>query len=254
LGTRTFLLLIFLLAAAEVFACTKCHKPHYSEVGTCSACHRGEMRSSRENVSHAGLLTAKYSAFYIDKKAVAAGERIVTDSACRRCHNIGADGGTAAADLNASAMKYTGEYLDDKIKNVNEYMPDFHFTDGERRVVILYLLNAASKQPKKVSEPYVAYITPSKKGAFEKHCGGCHRMITRIGGGKGTGNEAANLSGLLTEYFVSSVLPVGEKHWTEKRLKEWLKNPRSINKLAVMPPVRITDAELDKVIKDISGK
>jgi len=251
LGTRAFLLLIFLVSAAEVFACVKCHKPHYAEVGSCSACHRGEMRSSRENVAHAGLITAKYSSFYTDKKAVAAGERIVSDSACRRCHTIGAKGGTAAADLNASAMKYTGEYLDDKLKNVNEYMPDFHFNEAERRLVILYLLNAASKQPERVNEPYVAYITPAKKGAFEKHCGGCHRMITRSGGGKGTGVEGANLSGVLTKYFVSSVLPEGEKHWTEKRLREWIKNPRSINKLAVMPPVRITDAELDKVIKEI---
>lgn len=242
------------MLAAEVFACTKCHKPHYVEVGTCAACHRGEMRSSRENVAHVGLLTAEYSSFYTDKKAVAAGERIVTDSACRRCHNIGAEGGSAAADLNSSVMKYAGEYLDDKIKNVNQYMPDFHFTDTERRLVILYLLNAASGQPKKVSEPYVAYITPSKKGAFEKHCGGCHRMITRKGGGKGTGSEAANLSGLLTKYFVSSVLPANEKQWTEKRLKEWIKNPRSINKLALMPPVRISDEETNQVISDISGK
>jgi len=253
LGTRAFLFLIFLLFSYEAFACGQCHQPHYSGYGDCSVCHRGEIRSSRENVAHSGLITAKFAAFYTDKKAVSEGDKLAYESACRRCHRIGAEGEGAAADLNASAAKNTGEYLYDKIKNVNEYMPDFRFSDVERRKIILYLLNESSKGSKKASEPYVAYITSSGKGAFEKNCGGCHRMLTRKGGGRGTGSEAANLSGLFSVHFRSQVLPANEKQWTEKRLAEWIRNPRSIKKNSVMPPVRVDDVNISQVIKELKA-
>lgn len=253
MGTRAFLFLIFLLFSYDVFACGQCHKPHYAGYGDCAVCHRGEVRSSRENVAHAGLITAKFAGFYTDKKAVSGGDKLAYESACRRCHRIGAEGESAAADLNASAAKNTGEYLDDKIRNVNEYMPDFRFSDEERRKLILYLLNESSKSSKKVSEPYVAYITSSGKGAFEKYCGGCHRMLTRKGGGIGTGSEAVNLSGVTGKYFRSQVLSANEKLWTEKRLAEWIRNPRSIKKNSVMPPVSIDEANISKVIKELKG-
>jgi hypothetical protein len=62
------------------------------------------------------------------------------------------------------------------------------------------------------------------ENAFDKHCGGCHRVLTRRWGGLGSGLVGPNLSGLTSEFYP---MPFREgEPWTAERLKKWLENPR----------------------------
>lgn len=249
MGTRVFLFLI-LLIAADVFACGTCHKPHYASVGTCAVCHRGADNSSRENIAHNGLITSKYASFITDAKGRQKGEKLINLAGCRRCHTIGGKGESAAANLDISASSKTGEYLDNMIKTPNAYMPDFMFKPSDRTAIIKYLLFMGSKEIKRKSEPYTAYIVSSGKGVFEKRCGSCHKLLARHGGGRGTGKTGPNLSGLFSEYFRSSVLKKDER-WTDKTLIKWIKNPRSVKPESIMPPQALTPAEIKKLLSEL---
>ncbi|WP_283804954.1 selenite/tellurite reduction operon c-type cytochrome lipoprotein ExtS [Denitrovibrio acetiphilus] len=253
LGTRFILFLIF-FSAISGYACMNCHEPHYANKGDCSLCHRGNMESSRKNIAHFGIITAKYSGLYTDENDVKTGKEIVEDSACRRCHIIGAKGENSAVSLDYRAKIHTGEYLADKLINTNEYMPDFHFSDRDVTKIIKYLLFASSGTVQKEAEPYVAYIKTSDDDVFGKHCGNCHKVITRQSGGKGTGEIARNLSGLFSQYFDSDVLQEGDDRWTPELLLKWVRNPRSINKTTIMPPVNLSKNEESDLSKLFENK
>lgn len=250
MGTRFFLVLIFFLYSAGAFACSSCHKPHYQSVGSCAVCHRGSADSSRENIAHSGLITSAYASFMTDVKSLNRGKSIADEAGCRRCHTLCGTGGKAAANLDVSAMRNTGEYLDGMIKKPNSYMPYFGLNDADRRHLVRYVLRCGTDGKVIKDEPYVAYITPSVRGVFEKNCGPCHRMLTRKGGGRGTGTSGPNLSGLFGKYFRSSVLAKG-KSWDEKTLVRWLTNPRQIKKDAIMPPQTLNTADTKKLIKEM---
>jgi cytochrome c2 len=228
-----------------------CHEAHFQDKGTCLSCHRGNDETSRKNIAHKGLITKDYADFYISRNSDK-GKQIVDNLGCRRCHKISGKGVDAAVSLDSSAANNTGEYLFDKIKNVNEYMPDFKLKDEEIKSVAKYLILKSGDRKDSSSEPFVTYIKSSEKGVFEKECGDCHKLLTRKGGGKGTGYIAANLSGLFSEYFRSNVLKTNDKKWDKELLLKWIDNPRSIKKLAIMPPIKLSEEDKKKLIKELS--
>jgi cytochrome c2 len=225
-----------------------CHKPHYKDIGRCTACHRGNPDSSRENIAHSGLLTSAYSVFYVSPDTVELGGRLVQSSACRRCHISASKGEPAAVSLDDTAKDKTGEYLADKIKHPNEFMPDFAFSDSEITAIVNYLLLRSASAESGEREPFVTFIKSDAQDVFTNKCGACHRMISRRHGGKGDGDIAANLSGFFSEYFSSDVLEQGRR-WDSELLLKWVKNPRSIKKTAVMPPVVLTPQEESELIR-----
>lgn len=82
---------------------------------------------------------------------------------------------------------------------------------------------------------------------LQKHCGGCHRILTRTQGGQGVGNTGPNLSGLFSEFY-PGVFRGGER-WAATNLKKWVVNPREIRRQALMPPLTLADAEWEQVLK-----
>lgn len=207
------------------------------------------METSRKNIAHGGIITAKYADYTINADDISRGEKLLADAGCRRCHIAGGKGETAAISLDVSARENTAEYLAEKIRNVNEYMPAFRFGDDAMTMIIKYLLRQGDSADDAEGAPLVVYIQPVTEGVFEKHCGDCHKLLTRKGGGKGSGNIARNLSGLFSDYFRSDVLPAGER-WTDRKLLDWVVNPRQISKTAIMPPVFLTREEEQDLLKE----
>ena len=89
---------------------------------------------------------------------------------------------------------------------------------------------------------------------FEKHCGGCHQLMTQIRGGLGHGKVAPNLSGLLSEFYPKNYPDQKEKAWTPKGLEAWLQNPRKLKGNTNMPPVKLKKEEMQKLIEILTDK
>ncbi len=83
---------------------------------------------------------------------------------------------------------------------------------------------------------------------FEDKCGGCHRLLTSLGP-RGFGRRAPNLSGLFTSFYPTTA--PGKRAWCEEVLTDWVKNPRALRPAAVMPPVPLSETELQKVLESI---
>lgn len=231
--------------------CSTCHtdKIHYTSIGPCTLCHRGNGSTSRVTLAHENILNRKYAFFLMkDNWHVFKGNLLIKDAACRRCHTIGNSGNTLAANLNMSTQEKDIKTLTDAIKNPFLYMPQFNFTDEQIIYVINGLLNNAFYS-NSTTEGYITVHfdkSGKSKNIFDRHCGKCHKVISKQTGPLGEGERAPNLSGLFTNEFRS--LQEVEK-WDKSTLKKWIKNPRKIKKNALMPVIKLKSDELEDIVK-----
>lgn len=257
-----FLILLLLPGAfAEVEAgqaenqCLKCHPAHYAELSSCTGCHRGVPLTQRLDIAHSGLLNARFSAFTLEGSLVLKrGEQRLKDYACRRCHTSAGKGNLLAANLDLSQQDSTPEELALAIQEPVLFMPEFHFTETQRVEVVNALLAGGRRAEIPQGElPAVIHFegeTAFRELLFEKHCGGCHRVLTTRHGGLGSGLIGPNLSGLFSEFYLPN-FGVENQLWTVENLEKWLKNPRKIRPLSQMSPVSLEKADFEKLTHEL---
>jgi cytochrome c2 len=254
LVSRALLFLIFFSLPAFASECLTCHETHYTETGVCSACHRGIEESSRKNIAHSGLITARFSGWLINKDAVAKGEKAIERSSCRRCHTTGGKGNGIAPNLDIESRRKTGLSLHEKLTKPTSYMPDFILNEKDADNTVRAILNSgASTGEQSEQAPLVVFINTAGNGVFETKCGTCHKLLTRKSGGKGHGTSAPNLSGLFSEFYPKDTIEPPYKTWDSKLLLKWVKNPRSIKKDALMPPQKLTSDEEKQLLDDVTN-
>ncbi len=240
---------------AKIIHCLHCHPVHYATRASCVECHKGVPDTRRLDIAHSNLIAARYSAFTLDGSAVVErGQQRLKDYACRRCHISDNKGNRLAANLDLAPRYSKPEELDEAIKTPVLFMPEFHFTEQHRTELINALLDGARRSKFPEGEvPGVIHF--EGEGApverlFEKHCGGCHRVLTAQFGGLGSGLIGPNLSGLFTESYLANFSAEGLR-WNRENLEKWLKNPRKFRPLSQMPPVSLKADELEKLVLEL---
>lgn len=177
------------------------------------------------------------------------GRKLVEAAACRRCHTIDGEGNGLATNLDSVVWKREQDELLTSITQPVENMPVFDLGRGQAEAVIAYLLSGAradvSDEAYRVQFARDASRAPS---TFEGKCGDCHRLLTSRGP-RGFGRRGPNLSGLLTSFYPRTA--TGERAWSEKILTDWVANPRAARPNTIMPPVPLSDAELQQVLESI---
>lgn len=236
--------------AAKVF-CLNCHRPHYEGKGRCVSCHGGDDRSDRLNISHHDLIRAKFASFTIPGSApVERGKKLLESFACRRCHKTAGKGNRLASNLDRLPEGTTPQNIFDSIKAPALFMPDFGLDERQLTDLVNAILAGAKQVGRKgVETPQVVHFEDEKRNrenVFEKHCGSCHRVLSRTFGGLGEGNIGPNLSGLFSEQY--PVTLNDSRRWTADILKKWLKNPRTIRKNSQMQPIRLENDEFDRLL------
>lgn len=232
---------------------------HYAELGGCLDCHRGDPRSSRTEIAHFGLISARYSHFRMPGSAlVERGGKRIDETGCRRCHVIGGRGNRLATDLDQSVRVSAPEELAEAIRRPVLFMPDFHWPDPllDEVVNALYAVGGKGEAARDELPRTVHFEVAGTAGEnpFVKHCGACHRALTLAAGGLGESNYAPNLSGLLSPFF-----PVEYREnepFNRDNLKKYLDNPRQTRALTRMAPVPLKDGDyrklLDVIVEDVS--
>jgi mono/diheme cytochrome c family protein len=235
--------------------CLRCHPPHYVKHGTCTTCHRGNDRASRQALAHHHLIPGREASFaLVSSPAVERGRCLAEQLACRRCHLLEGRGNRLAGNLD-QAGALPSSPLAEAIRHPAWYMPDFRLADAELHDLVTYLLFSGSRvvlDRAKQEVPLVVHFAPGRQeqqDPFSRNCGGCHMILTRKHGGLGQGKVAPNLSGLLGPFYPASYR--ADKPWTETALKEWLKNPRQSRHYTTMPPIRLTEQEFVLLVKQI---
>lgn len=232
-------------AVGAPVSCLGCHAPHRQADGACVACHRGNPGIDRKALAHHRLLRGAAAAWGIPgAAAVEDGARLRDAGGCRRCHVTGGKGNDLAISLDEVAWARDQDELRASILRPASAMPDFGFTQAQADRLIAVLLRDARSRP-----AAARYQIRFQRGAspgrhpFERHCGPCHRALTR-GGPMGVSASGPDLSGLLTPHY-----PVaGGRTWDRARLERWLRNPRAERPQTIMPPVSVTEAELDAIV------
>jgi cytochrome c2 len=132
-------------------------------------------------------------------------------------------------------------------------MPDFAFPEATAVTLVNALFAHSAQAEKPVGEtPQVVHFegVARAENAFDKHCGGCHRLLTRRWGGLGSGLVGPNLSGLTSEFYP---VPFREgEPWNAERLKKWLENPRAVRPQTRMRPQPLEPAELTRVLEIVA--
>jgi cytochrome c2 len=240
------------VAAAPRQLCLACHPVHYAGRGVCTSCHRGNPSSDRRNIAHQQLIAGRYAVFTLgSSQTLRAGERFIDQYGCRRCHVIGGRGNRLSAGLDQSMARRSPEAITESIQRPVQNMPDFRM-DKTRAVLVVNALLAESGRTsyKPGYQRQVVHFDrtgAAGKDVFSRTCGSCHRALTSHLGGVGQGDAGPNLSGLLSPFYPATFRE-GDK-WTEARLGEWLKNPRSVRPMSRMQPVVLTEAEFRKLVE-----
>lgn len=238
--------------AASPSRCLSCHPVHYEDRGDCSVCHRGDERSSRLELAHAGLIKGRYAVFTdTDSQDVDQGHRLADRSGCRRCHTLKGKGNRLASNLDGLLWSSRPALINDALANPTLFMPEFQFSPHDRDQLIIAILAAGYASRQAFAEPprVVHFTTVSSRQPtiFEQKCGGCHKLLSAGHGGLGVGSVGPNLSGLLSPYYPANV--AGRQAWTDQRLKHWLANPRRVKPFAVMRPVPLKTEDFTHLIR-----
>lgn len=260
LGLRVFILTILLgllWSTGPYFykshkGCVECHTPHFGTDGICVDCHRGDPRTNRTQIAHYQLIQGKYACFTLpDSPVVKDGHRLINISGCRRCHRIGRKGNALASDLDMSFEKTLPETLAHAIKNPTTFMPIFYFQEANVTSLVNSILDSSTVYASNPSElRQVVHFEKDKEDSdnmFNKHCGSCHRVLTKQWGGLGQGNIGPNLSGLFSKFYFKNY-KFG-RPWDSNSLRQWLKNPREIRVNAQMPPVNLKQDEFFNLLQ-----
>ena len=231
-------------------SCTECHPVHHEASGTCANCHRGDPRSRRKEIAHRDLIAARFAHFALpDSPVVARGQKRLEQAGCRRCHVSGGRGNGLATDLDRLLPGAQPAETLASIQRPALFMPRFAFPEATAVEVVNALYASSARAPGRTGEtPLVVHFDRAapKENAFEKRCGGCHRMLTRTLGGLGVGEAGPNLSGLVSEFYPGTVTE--GVRWSPANLKRWVANPRETRRLALMPPLALADAEWERVL------
>lgn len=255
---RTLLILLLLLGlpglAAAQGSCLKCHPSHYSEVGSCTHCHRGDPRTDRVELAHHDLIAGRFAWFALpDSPLTQYGVQLVGQAGCRRCHQSGGKGNALASDLDRLLPAARPEEVLQSIRQPVLFMPDFAFPEATAVMLVNALFSHSLQAEKPVGEtPLVVHFegVERSENPFDKHCGGCHRLLTRQWGGLGSGLVGPNLSGLTSEFYP---VPFREgEPWNAERLKKWLENPRAVRPQVRMRPQVLEAAELKRVLEIVA--
>lgn len=232
--------------------CGSCHAPHYVQVRECHGCHRGDPAAARKELAHARLLTGGAAEHALPAgPVVREGRQLVERLACRRCHTIGGEGNHLATDLDSVVWKREQEQLAVSISVPVESMPDFRLERQQVDAVIAFLLSGGN-----CDKPLDSYrvrfdrAVTDTSSAFDDKCGGCHRFLGSLGP-RGRGSAGPNLSGLFTA-FNPKTAP-GDRSWTAKDLAAWVRAPRSLRPATTMPPISLTEDELQRVTTELGG-
>jgi cytochrome c2 len=255
-GLLTIILVALLQSDPAVAAqsrqlCLACHPAHYAGRGVCTACHRGNPASDRKNIAHLLLIAGRYAAFTLgDSPSLRAGERLIDQFACRRCHVIGGRGNRLSVNLDQSMARKTPEALTASILQPVQNMPDFHMERPRAVLLVNALLAAADRQATSSGDQrqvvHFDRTGTAGKDVFSRKCGPCHRALTARLGGVGQGDAGPNLSGLLSPHYPETFRDKGR--WTERDLATWLKNPRRIRSGSRMQPVILTEPEFRELV------
>jgi len=232
--------------------CLACHPPHYTDRDGCTTCHRGNPASDRRNIAHQNLIGRRHASFTVaDSPQVRAGERLLDRYACRRCHVVGGRGNRLSVNLDRSVSAKAPDVIAAAIVHPAQGMPDFRMEPRQADSLITALLAAAARSPGHGGDQrqtvHFNRGGAAGKDIFSVKCGGCHRALTQRLGSLGSGDAGPNLSGLLSPFYLATFRE--REAWTEERLREWLKNPRSVRPAALMQPVPLSEREF----KELSG-
>ncbi len=216
----------------------------------CVGCHRGNPQTRRKDLAHSQRIDAVYAWFRLANAPIMTAARLSIDRfACRRCHIQNRKGNTLAADLDQLLTQRSIEEMTEALLEPAYYMPNFALGEQDCQHVILALLEGGTVPLHNAGEDItiVHFEDPaSEERPFEKHCGACHRVLTPHSGGLGTATIAPNLSGLLTSFYPKTFKD--DQPWTTDGLTRWIKNPRQIRPLAVMPPLDLNDQQIHQLI------
>ena len=244
-------------ALADKVGCLQCHKPHYSNNGSCVSCHRGDARSDRLAIAHRDLIPGKFSWFALPgSQPLARGEKLMGHFACRRCHTSAGKGNRLAINLDRLPANTSPQKIYDSIKSQALFMPDFRCDDRQVTDLVNAVLAGALKAGRRGGEiPQVVHFEKlqlHRENIFEKQCGPCHKVLTEAHGALGKGDIGPNLSGLFSEFYPGTWKDNGR--WTADNLKKWLENPRGVRVNSQMRPVPLTKNEIDQLLVILATK
>jgi cytochrome c2 len=172
--------------------------------------------------------------------------------ACRRCHASAGKGNRLASDLDRLSKGSTAE-ISRAIEMPALLMPQFHFDERQRGDLVNAILAGARETARKGGgkvrqPPQVVHFQSAganRENVFEKHCGACHRVLTRGYGGLGRGAIGPNLSGLLSGFYPKTA--GNGASWSATALEKWLENPRKSRSQTQMRPVVMRQWEMEKL-------
>jgi mono/diheme cytochrome c family protein len=232
--------------------CRSCHAQHFVFQGACVECHRGTAGALRQELAHARLLTGAAAEHALSGgAAVQQGKQLAERSACRRCHTIGGTGNRLATNLDRIVWKREQAELRASITTPVENMPAFHFDRAQADALIALLLRSGDpRQPQDAYRVRFTRAARARRTVFDERCGGCHRFLGALGP-VGTGNMGPNLSGLFTAFYPKTAS--GDRPWSAQALRDWVQNPRATRSATTMPPVVLTEDDLQAVTDELAG-
>jgi cytochrome c2 len=181
--------------------------------------------------------------------AVEAGEKALKTFACRRCHQVGEKGNDLATNLDSVASERSSLELETAVREPAVFMPLFPLSATDLSAILTRIYaGGLTAPPSDVSRPLVVYFSHAarEEDPFTQHCGSCHRMLSHKFGGLGSDTIGPNLSGMGSDFYPHTAKD--DKAWTRDGLKDWIKNPRKIRPLTTMPPQRIKEEDLEKIL------
>jgi len=229
-------------------ACLDCHASHYTWLGGCVDCHRGDDRATRADLAHHRLLRGAAAAWSLPGSPVLPRATALRDSlGCRRCHATGGKGERLAIDLDTVAWPRSQDELRQALVNPAAAMPDFSLGAANADTLIAALLRDGDRYS--ASSRYQVRFRAGSDDSlrvFARLCGPCHQGLTPDGP-QGIGAAGPNLSGLPGAHY-----PTADGLWDRAKLERWLRNPRTLRAGATMPPLTVKPAELDAVLESLA--
>jgi len=230
--------------------CLQCHGAHFLEFGSCSSCHMGMKNTTRQELAHTGLVYGKAAYFFNPQSPpIEKGKEMIKKSGCRRCHTIGGKGEHLATSLDASVRIKPFEALKKSLLKPVSFMPNFHFHPVQAEMVLGGILSYGIGEAQAQRAETVHFQKDKQmQDAFSRHCGGCHRLLSKALGPLGEGIVGPNLSGLFGEFYPNDPA-IGSMN--PEKLPRWIKNPRSIKAKALMPPLDLKEKEMQELIRTL---
>lgn len=241
------LLLAGCVRADRGVSCRECHAGHRPDRGDCVSCHRGNPATSRKELAHEHFVPGRLAAFTRPSSStVRQGKQVIEQLGCRRCHRIGKEGNDLATNLDEIGGKDPAAVAE-SITHPVPFMPDFHLDDARLAQAVNAIFAFARANGDTDERPTaVRFAAGSSDKIFSTKCGGCHRMMSPREGALGAGDAGPNLSGLFSPHYPAT--RSDGKPWTEQRLADWLRNPRSVRSTALMPPLPLKQGDLSQLL------